>query len=64
MNWDYIAGFFDGEGCVVNTKDKRRAGSRDSVFRLTMGSTHKPTLEEIHQFLTDWGMRTTIIVNF
>lgn len=41
MNWDYIAGFFDGEGTLVG----RRRG-----FRIGITQTNKKVLEEIKNF--------------
>ena len=41
MNWDYIAGFFDGEGTLVG----RRKG-----FRIAITQTNKKVLEGIKKF--------------
>lgn len=41
MNWDYIGGFFDGEGTLVG----RRKG-----FRIGITQTNKKVLEEIKSF--------------
>lgn len=41
MNWDYIAGFFDGEGSVTDYKRK---------CRVTITQTNKKVLEQIRSF--------------
>lgn len=51
MNWDYIAGFFDGEGSVIIYHDKRRAGKKDIYVRLQIGQTDKETHDAIRLFL-------------
>ncbi|PIT90505.1 MAG: hypothetical protein COU22_01785 [Candidatus Komeilibacteria bacterium CG10_big_fil_rev_8_21_14_0_10_41_13] len=42
MTWEYIAGFFDGEGCLT-----RKQGG----FNLTIAQTHYEVLERINQFV-------------
>jgi len=41
MNWDYIAGFFDGEGSITNTRDR---------YRVTISQTNLQALEAIQKF--------------
>ena len=41
MNWNYIAGFFDGEGTLTRT------GSR---YKIGITQTNKEVLEEIQSF--------------
>ena len=41
MNWDYIAGFFDGEGSITDYKRK---------CRVTITQTNKEVLERIRSF--------------
>lgn len=50
MNWGYIAGFFDGEGCLhaINA-----GGSRTGRFRVTISQTQKEVLDEIAEFLCE-----------
>jgi len=43
MNWDYIAGFFDGEGCITYGRSKR--------YRIMISQTHKEVLESIRDFV-------------
>jgi hypothetical protein len=47
MNWDYIAGFFDGEGCftVVNRKN---GGIK---YQLALSQTEKYVLDEIQKYI-------------
>lgn len=41
LNWAYIAGLFDGEGCLA---------IQPRVCTLSISNRHKQTLEEIQQF--------------
>lgn len=41
MNWSYIAGFFDGDGCI--TKEK--------IWRIILTNTNKKVLESIRDFI-------------
>ncbi|MBI3120209.1 MAG: LAGLIDADG family homing endonuclease [Candidatus Kerfeldbacteria bacterium] len=41
MNWEYIAGFFDGEGSILRSP---------KGFRITIPQTNLDVLREIHQF--------------
>ena len=45
MNWDYIAGFFDGEGCLY--KNPRGKHS----YAISIAQKDKKTLENIKEFL-------------
>jgi len=54
MNWDYIAGFFDGEGCV-----SVRA-HRTGFLRATIFNTHKQSILKVHKFLKKKGINSTI----
>ncbi len=47
MNWDYIAGFFDGEGCFTIYYDKNNRVK----YQISISQTTKGVLEEIQQFL-------------
>lgn len=44
MNWDYIAGFMDGEGSII--KKPKRNG-----FRIMIPQTNEEVLEKIKQFV-------------
>lgn len=48
MNWDYLAGFFDGEACVQLTHDRKRGYC---CATLTFTQNRRWVLEEIRQFL-------------
>jgi len=53
INWAYIAGFFDGEGCIYHQYDENRRMFRSKV-QLTQ---REPlVLEEISKFLTAKGI--------
>jgi len=49
MNWDYVAGFVDGEGCfyIYKTANKYFHG------RFSIGQTELQILEELQQFLAE-----------
>lgn len=42
MNWDYIAGFIDGEGSIVNTQNR---------VIISISNTHIGVLNEIKKFI-------------
>lgn len=43
MSWQYIAGFVDGEGSIVQTQKR--------VYRLLIPQTHEGVLQEIRHFV-------------
>lgn len=55
MSWQYIAGFFDGEGCIYRAT---RNGKQLGHFRLTMTQTSSEVLTRIAQFLEDKYIKT------
>ena len=52
INWDYIAGFFDGEGSVVHIS----GGS----YRIAIAQSNKEVLDIIANFLGEYGIHTWI----
>ena len=46
MDWKYLTGFFDGEGCIF-VKDRNKS----LITRLTIVNTHKQVMVEIKEFL-------------
>jgi intein-encoded DNA endonuclease-like protein len=55
MNWDYVAGFFDGEGSMVLTTDT--SGAKKSInVQVQMSQTDKNVLTVILDFLTSQGI--------
>lgn len=54
MNWDYIAGFFDGEGTVFKSH-RNRNGRTEHIASVTMYNTHREVLEQIQNFLGGAG---------
>ena len=56
MNWSYIAGFFDGEGCI--TWSKNQTGKRYPY--LTMSNTNRYVLDSINRFLLEHGIRSKV----
>jgi len=55
MNYDYIAGFFDGEGSVC----AQRAGN-NVHFKLDISNTNKEVLEKIKEFLDNQGIKSSL----
>jgi hypothetical protein len=47
MNWDYVAGFFDGEGCAIIREHKRNFVTAELEF----SNTNRPVLDEIQSFI-------------
>ncbi len=50
MNLDYIAGFFDGEGCVI-AKTRKNAGRETWWFRVTITQKDPNPLDMIYEYL-------------
>lgn len=53
MNWDYLAGFIDGEGslCISYSRGRYTA-------HLDIGNTNKPVLDAIRDFLAQYDVKT------
>jgi intein/homing endonuclease len=67
MNWDYVAGFFDGEGCIgfyTTKKDYeyayRMIPKGRKVQIISISQKTRPVLEEIHSFLVSEGINSAI----
>jgi len=54
MNWDYIAGFFDGEGCVTV------CSSRCAVVKIAQSTPGASIFAEIKNFLAFHGIRSFV----
>ena len=61
MSWSYLAGFFDGEGCVF-CREEFQADQRTTRrrFRLTIAQNYLPVLEEIQEFLAKKKIKSRI----
>lgn len=58
MNWDYIAGFFDGEGCVSTFRNRCRTGLPSTVVCISQtGEEGFAVLTEIREFLLALGIK-------
>ena len=53
MNWQYLGGFFDGEGHVGVHKGRGKYTQHD----ITVANTHKPTIEAISRFLNSQNIK-------
>jgi len=51
MNWDYLAGFVDGEGTITFARGQTRAGNYKLQPRLLIGQKIKTPLVYIQDFL-------------
>lgn len=54
INWSFVAGFFDGEGCIVAKRDGTIS------FDVSMAQTSTCVLEEIKEFLRTCGIKSYI----
>lgn len=62
MSWAYVAGFFDGEGCVdcrEKTREDRDFAHR-RVFRLTFYQNTRDVLDRINLFLQGEGIEAVV----
>ena len=65
MSWPYIAGFFDGEGCMHAVGGGHMSGNRTLVrFKITISQTKnvgRDTLEEIAEFLRERNINAYVM---
>lgn len=61
MNWDYIAGFFDGEGNIYAKRVEKSSSRHKNRFKITMGqrADRREVLLEIKRFLEARGIPCT-----
>lgn len=56
MNWNYLAGFFDGEGCIYF-----RVGAWNKKIHITQkGERGRKVLSEIQDFLQEHGIKSQL----
>ena len=58
MNWAYISGFFDGEGCIQVGHDRKKNCDR---FKVQFTQKNPAVLFEIALFLEKHGIKCTVI---
>lgn len=68
MNWDYIAGFFDGEGCIAIVRPKKgRFGSYEATSRaharINIAQKNREVMEVMSSFLRQNGVYCSIATN-
>ena len=56
ITWDYVAGFFDGEGCIYIDKQRR--------LHITFAQKSRVVLEKIQVFLTAEDIPSNVYVQF
>lgn len=57
MNWEYIAGFFDGEGCIT------KSNKRFNGYQVIISQKEKHILDKIQEFLLVYDIRSAIYAN-
>lgn len=61
MNWEYIAGFFDGEGCVSTGPNAQRKGAFNTRICIAQsGNEGKTVLTLMKVFLETHGIQSSI----
>lgn len=60
MNWSYIAGFFDGEGCISTEWNRARRGMNFRMQFCQSGQEGQDVLEEIKEFMAKRGIHSTM----
>lgn len=50
VNWQYVAGFFDGEGSVFATKQIRKDGRIASRINISLTNTNEEVIKAISEF--------------
>ncbi len=61
MTWDWIAGFFEGEGNISWSNGKSATSNAGRGGRVVMGQKDKRPLEEIYRFLKGQGFVNPIL---
>ena len=56
LNLAWLAGFFDGEGCVYLKRDRQRSGNFSYHVRIIFSNTHLPTLHRVKEILDGEGI--------
>lgn len=56
MTWEWVAGFFEGEGCITWYEPKKRGGRQGVGARAIIGQKCKEPLVAIQQFLLQQGI--------
>lgn len=56
---EYLAGFFDGEGCVYISKHKGKKNNPYYAVRLTIANTYKPVIDLIEEAFDGFTQRTS-----
>lgn len=60
MDWSYIAGFFDGEGCVTYSRPRNNGVIYKQYPYLTFSNTNEKVLASIQEFLSSSGIRSKL----
>ena len=64
LSWAYVAGFFDGEGCVdCGEKTQHHSGGVRRQFRLKFYQNNREVLDEISLFLAGHGIESKVEVH-
>lgn len=60
MTWQYVAGFFDGEGCISTEWNRARRGMNFRVQLCQSGREGQDVLEEIKEFMAERRIHSTM----
>ena len=63
MTWEYVAGFFDGEGCVDCRVIRNGGGGWGNQFRLKFYQNSGAVLRAIQEFLDSEGIPSRVEVH-
>ena len=60
MNWSYIAGFFDCEGCISESAQNTDGNAFSRDLRVSMSQQRREVLDEINLFLSQCGIPSRV----
>lgn len=63
LDWGYVAGFFDGEGCVDCREGRQVTGTIRRQFRLKIYQNQREVLDTIRDFLSENGIVSRVEVH-
>jgi len=63
MTWEYVAGFFDGEGCISLKLTNSKVENGTFVAYWKVAQSEPKILVEIQRFLKSWGIDAKVYRN-
>jgi intein/homing endonuclease len=62
LTWEYLAGFFDGEGCLnTGSGSSRRSTGFSRIFLAQSGPQGLAVLREIQDFLEQYAIQSSLL---